>query len=132
MWRLLPGIDGDDVKLVLIDSVSENSVVVSSSSLSNGYSDDDPVTPMYSDESSSCSSLLVGSSVVSITFSVAAMSSGDISFVMLSDKVVSVNVGIDDMVLVSSVVSITELVVVLSASSGAKLCSKIHESPERF
>lgn len=129
---MLPAIDGDDVKLVLIGSVSENSVVVSSSSLSNGYSDDDPVTPTYSDESSSSSSLLVGSNVVSMTFSVAAMSSGDISFVVLSDNVVSVNGGEDDMVLVSNVVSGMSSVVVLSASSGAKLCNRIHESPETF
>lgn len=122
-------VSAGDVKLTLIVSVSTISVVVSSSSLSNGYSDDDPVTPMYSEESS-CSSLLVGSKVVSLILSVEVVSSPTvISFVMLSDCVVSVNNGVDEIILVSNVVSTVDCVEVLTLP-GVTLGTRIHESPE--
>lgn len=120
----------DKVRFALAKSASRESVVVSSSpsSDSKGYSDDDPVTPMYSEESS-ISSLLVGSNVVSLIFSVDDSSSpAVISFVMLSDSVVSVINGVDENVLtsvvVSSVVSLTSL--------GVTLCTSIHESSVNF
>lgn len=84
----------DDVRLMLIVSVSKLSVVVPSSSLSKGSSEDVPVTPIYSEESS-CSSLLIGSKVVSRNFSVEKVSSNTISLVTLSDKVASGINGVD-------------------------------------
>lgn len=122
----------DKVMFKLAESVSRESVVVSSSpsSESNGYSDD-PVTPMYSDESS-VSSLLVGSKVVSLIFSVDdSSSSATISFVMLSDSVVSVINGVDEYVLVSVVVSSIACVVSLT-SLGVTLCTNIQVSSVNF
>lgn len=127
---MLPG-DVDEVKLKLIGSMSATVVVAasSSSSLSRMSSEEVPVTPMYSDESSS-SSLLVGCSVVSLYLSVDISSSPDIiSFVMLSDCVESVINGVAETVLVSNVVSSADCVVVV-ASLGETLGTRIHESPE--
>lgn len=120
-------ISAGNVRLTLIVSLSTVSVVVSSSSLSNGYSDDDPVTPTYSEESS-CSSLLVGSKVVSLILSV-DVGASVISFVMLSVCVVSVNEGVVEMILVSNDVSTLAGVEALT-SLGVTLGTKIHESPE--
>lgn len=131
---LLPGcVSIGDVKLTLVTTGSMFSIVVaSSSSLSNGYSDDDPVTPIYSDESS-CSSLLVGSSVVSKILSVAVVSSpSSTSFVMLSDGVASVINGVDEIILVSSVVFRVNCVDDALTSLGVTLGTKIHESPENL
>lgn len=125
---MLPG-DADEVKLKLIGSMSATVVVVSSSSsLPSISSEEVPVTPMYSDEPS-VSSLLVGSNVVSWYLSVDFSSSPDIiSFVMLSDCVESVINGVTETVLVSSVVSSDDCVVVV-ASLGETLGTRIHESP---
>lgn len=120
----------DNVRFVLLESngASKASVVVSSSSLSVGSSDDDPVTPMYSDESST-SSLLVGSKVVSRYFSV---DSADTKlFVILSESDISVIRGVEVIGLVSNVVSNVNSDVSLT-SLGVTLGTKIHESPENL
>lgn len=127
---LLPsGVDDVKLKIIVSVSVSARVVVVSSSSLSEVSSDDASVTPTYSEESS-CSSLLVGSKVVSLIFSVDVSSSLDvISFVMLSDTAESVINGAAETVLVSKVVSNDDCVDV-EASLGVTLGTRIHESPE--